>query len=146
MQWGPGVAARSWPRSLISCRTGRAALILRQLAGLAVSVGFLVAARRWAAALLEPFMAQARQLLARAGLLHDVDKTPARSRRRPDPGLTPPLDLLLRSNPTKRSPCIVTYNDAVISISATINSRQATADTDRRIVKVASLRCGALLP
>ena len=56
---------------------GRAALVLRQLAGLAVSVGFLVAARRRAAVLLEPFMARVRQLLREARLLH-VDETPAR--------------------------------------------------------------------
>src|SRR5829696_1814261 len=51
--------------------------VLRQLAGLAVSVGFLVAARRRAVLLAEPFMARVRLLLHQAGLLH-VDETPAR--------------------------------------------------------------------
>jgi transposase len=78
VQWGPGVAARAVLLTLAHhLPYGRAALVLRQLAGLAVSVGFLVAARRRAALLLEPFMARVRQLLAQAGLLH-VDETPAR--------------------------------------------------------------------
>lgn len=78
VQWGPGVHARAVLATLgHHLPYGRAAVVLRQLAGLAVSVGFLVAARRRAAALLEPFMARVRQLLGRAGLLH-VDETPAR--------------------------------------------------------------------
>jgi len=80
VQWGPGVHARAVLATLgHHLPYGRAALVLKQLAGLAVSVGFLVVARRRAAVLLEPFMARVRQLLARAGLLH-VDETPARPR------------------------------------------------------------------
>jgi transposase len=78
VQWGPGVQARAVLVTLAHhLPYGRAALVLRQLAGLAVSGGFLVAARRRAAALLEPFIARVRLLLAQAGLLH-VDETPAR--------------------------------------------------------------------
>jgi transposase len=76
VQWGPSVHARAVLATLAHhLPYGRAALVLRQLAGLAVSVGFLVAARRRAAGLLEPFMARVRQLLREAGLLH-VDETP----------------------------------------------------------------------
>jgi len=78
VQWGPSVHARAVLATLAHhLPYGRAALVLRQLAGLAVSVGFLVAARRRAAVLAEPFMARVRQLLREAGLLH-VDETPAR--------------------------------------------------------------------
>lgn len=78
VQWGPSVHARAVLATVAHhLPYGRAALVLRQLAGLAVSVGFLLAARRRAAGLLEPFMARVRQLLAGAGLLH-VDETPAR--------------------------------------------------------------------
>jgi hypothetical protein len=54
----------------------RAARLLAQLAGLTVSVGFLVKTRRRAADLLAPFMAWVRRPLHRAGLLH-VDETTA---------------------------------------------------------------------
>src|SRR5205823_2116764 len=78
VQWGPSVAARGVLATLAHhLPYGRAAVLLRQLAGVAVTVGFLVAARGRAAALVEPFMVRVRQLLARAGLLH-VDETPAR--------------------------------------------------------------------
>lgn len=78
VQWGPSVLARGVLATLgHHLPYGRAALVLRQLAGLVVSVGFLVGARRRAAVLLEPFMVRVRQLLAAAGLLH-VDETPAR--------------------------------------------------------------------
>lgn len=78
VQWGPSVQARGVLATLAHYLPyGRAAVLLRQLAGLEVSVGFLVAARGRAAELLEPFMSRVRQLLARAGLLH-VDETPAR--------------------------------------------------------------------
>jgi transposase len=79
VQWGPGVAARA-----VLATVGhhlpyvRAARLLAQLAGLAVSVGFLVKARRRAADLLAPFMAWVRRLLHSAGLLH-VDETTARA-------------------------------------------------------------------
>jgi transposase len=74
--WGPSVHARAVLLTLAHhLPYGRAALVLRQLAGLAVSVGFLVAARRRAALLAEPFMARVRVLLRGAGLLH-VDETP----------------------------------------------------------------------
>lgn len=78
VQWGPGVAARGVLATLAHhLPYGRAARMLRQLTGLEVSVGFLVAARKRAAGLLEPFMARVRLLLRAAGLLH-VDETPAR--------------------------------------------------------------------
>jgi transposase len=78
VRWGPSVAARGVLATLgHHLPYGRAALLLRQLCGLAVSAGFLVAVRRRAARLLEPFMARVRRLLARAGLLH-ADETPAR--------------------------------------------------------------------
>ena len=78
VQWGPSVHPRAVLLTLAHhLPYGRAAVLLRQLAGLAVSVGFLVAARRRAAGLAEPFMARVRQLLREAGLLH-VDETPAR--------------------------------------------------------------------
>jgi transposase len=56
---------------------GRAAVLLEKLAGLPVSTGFLVKARRRAAILLDPFMTRVRELLHVAGLLH-VDETTAR--------------------------------------------------------------------
>jgi transposase len=78
VQWGPGVAARGVLATVAHhLPYGRAAVLLKQLAGVAVSVGFLVAVRGRAAVLAEPFMVWVRQLLARAGLLH-VDETPAR--------------------------------------------------------------------
>lgn len=84
VQWGPGVHARGVLATLgHHLPYGRAALVLRQLSGLDVSTGFLVAARKRAAARLEPFMARVRHLLRQAGLLH-VDETPARV----DGGLT----------------------------------------------------------
>jgi transposase len=78
VQWGPGVHARAVLATLAHhLPYGRAAVVLRQLGGLAVSTGFLVAARRRAAGRLGPFMVRVRQLLGQAGLLH-VDETPAR--------------------------------------------------------------------
>ena len=78
VQWGPGVAARGVLATIgHHLPYGRAAVLLEQLAGLGVSTGFLVNARRRAAVLLEPFMARVRALLGQAGLLH-VDETPAR--------------------------------------------------------------------
>jgi transposase len=78
VQWGPGVHARGVLATLgHHLPYGRAARVLRQLSGLDVSVGFLVAARKRAAARLEPFIARVRHLLRVAGLLH-VDETPAR--------------------------------------------------------------------
>jgi len=52
-------------------------VLLRQLGGLNVSTGYLVNARRRAAALLEPFMTRVRALLHHADVLH-VDETTAR--------------------------------------------------------------------
>jgi transposase len=84
VQWGPGVAARGVLATLgHHLPYGRGALVLKQLSGLDVSTGFLVAARKRAAVRLGPFMARVRQLLQAAGLLH-VDETPARV----DGGLT----------------------------------------------------------
>jgi transposase len=84
VQWGPGVAARAVLATIgHHLPYERAARLLALLAGLAVSVGFLVKARRRAADLLAPFMAWVRGLLHRAGLLH-VDETTARA----DGGLT----------------------------------------------------------
>ena len=78
VQWGPGVAARGVLATIAHhLPYGRASVLLRQLAGLGVSTGFLVNARRRAAALLEPFMTRVRALLHAAGLLH-VDETTAR--------------------------------------------------------------------
>jgi transposase len=79
VQWGPGVAARGVLATVAHhLPYGRAAVLLRQLAGVAVSAGFLAAVRGRAAVLAEPFMVWVRQLLARAGLLH-VGETPARA-------------------------------------------------------------------
>lgn len=79
VQWGPGAAARAVLATIAHhVPYGRAARLLAQLAGLDVSVGFLVNARRRAADLLEPFMAHVRRLLHQAGLLH-VDETTARA-------------------------------------------------------------------
>src|SRR6266700_1076160 len=76
VQWGPSVAARGVLATIgHHLPYGRAARLLSQLCGLQVSTGFLVAARKRAARLLEPFMARVRQLLHAAGLLH-VDETP----------------------------------------------------------------------
>lgn len=78
VQWGPGVAARGVLATIAHhLPYGRAARLLSQLSGLDVSTGFLVNARRRAAALLEPFMTRVRQLLRQAGLLH-ADETTAR--------------------------------------------------------------------
>lgn len=78
VQWGPGVAARAVLATIgHHLPYGRAALLLRQLAGLAVSTGYLVNVRRRAALRCEPFMAWVRQLLRAAKLLH-ADETTAR--------------------------------------------------------------------
>jgi transposase len=79
VQWGPSVTARAVLATIgHHLPYGRAARLLAQLSGLDVSTGFLVATRRRAARLLEPFMTRVRQLLHGAGLLH-VDETPART-------------------------------------------------------------------
>jgi transposase len=78
-QWGPGVAARAvWLSIAQHIPYQRTAIVLAALAGLKVSTGFLVSARRRAAAKLEVFMERVRTLLHRAGLLH-VDETTART-------------------------------------------------------------------
>lgn len=78
VQWGPGVSARAVLATIAHhLPYGRAAVLLARLAGVSVSTGFLVNARRRAALLLDPFMVRVRQLLHRAGLLH-VDETTAR--------------------------------------------------------------------
>jgi len=57
VQWGPGVSARAVLATIgHHLPYGRAAVLLATLAGLAVSTGFLVNARRRAAILLDPFM------------------------------------------------------------------------------------------
>ena len=79
VQWGPGVSARAVLATIgHHLPYGRAAVLLEKLAGLPVSTGFLVNARRRAATLLDPFMVRVRDLLHRAGLLH-VDETTARA-------------------------------------------------------------------
>ena len=79
VQWGPGVSARGVLATIgHHLPYGRAAKLLAQLAGLDVSTGFLVNARRRAATLLTPFMTRVRRLLHAAGLLH-VDETTARA-------------------------------------------------------------------
>jgi len=78
-QWGPGVLARAvWLSIQQHIPYQRTAIVLATLAGLKVSTGFLVKARRRAAAKLEVFMERVRALLHRAGLLH-VDETTART-------------------------------------------------------------------
>jgi transposase len=78
VQWGPGVAARGVLATIAHhLPYARAAKLLAQLSGLNLSTGYLVKARRRAAALLEPFLTRVRQLLRQAGLLH-ADETTAR--------------------------------------------------------------------
>jgi transposase len=78
VQWGPGVSARAVLATIAHhLPYGRAAALLATLAGLPVSTGFLVKARRRAAILLDPFITQVRALLHTVGLLH-VDETTAR--------------------------------------------------------------------
>jgi transposase len=78
-QWGPGVLARAvWLSIGQHIPYQRTAIVLAALAGLKLSTGFLVKARRRAAARLETFMEHVRTLLHRAGLLH-VDETTART-------------------------------------------------------------------
>jgi transposase len=78
VQWGPGVSARAVLATIAHhLPYGRASVLLEKLAGVSVSTGFLVNARRRAAILLDPFMVRVRQLLHAAGLLH-VDETTAR--------------------------------------------------------------------
>jgi transposase len=79
VQWGPSVSACGVLATIgHHLPYGRAASLLDRLAGLPVSTGFLVNARRRAAVALEPFMVRARDLLRAAGLLH-VDETTARA-------------------------------------------------------------------
>jgi transposase len=79
VQWGPSVSARAVLTTIAHhLPYGRAAVLLEKLAGLPVSTGFLVNARRRAAVLLDPFMTRVRELLHAAGLLH-VDETTARA-------------------------------------------------------------------
>jgi transposase len=78
VQWGPSVSARAVLATIAHhLPYARAAALLATLAGLSVSTGFLVNARRRAAILLDPFMDRVRDLLHRVGLLH-VDETTAR--------------------------------------------------------------------
>ena len=78
VQWGPSVSARGVLATIAHhLPYARAAVLLHKLAGLPVSTGFLVKARRRAAVLLDPFMTRVRELLHDAGLLH-VDETTAR--------------------------------------------------------------------
>ncbi|MFV2022946.1 IS66 family transposase [Micromonospora sp. LOL_023] len=79
VQWGPGVSARAVLAPIgHHLPYARAAALLETLAGLPVSTGFLVNARRRAATLLDPFMVRVRELLHHVGLLH-VDETTARA-------------------------------------------------------------------
>ena len=55
---------------------GRAVALLRQLAGLTVSTGWMAGVRGKAAGLLDPFMVHVRGLLRAVGVLH-ADETPA---------------------------------------------------------------------
>jgi transposase len=78
VQWGPSVSARAVLATIgHHLPYGRAAVLLKTLAGLPVSTGFLVKARRRAALLLDPFITRVRDLLHTVGLLH-VDETTAR--------------------------------------------------------------------
>src|SRR5262249_15653336 len=68
VQWGAGVAARGVLATVAHhLPYGRAAVLLRQLAGVGVSVGFLVAVRGRAAVLGGPFVGRGREVLGRAG-------------------------------------------------------------------------------
>lgn len=79
VQWGPSVSARGVLATIgHHLPYGRAVVLLDKLAGVKVAVGFLVAARKKAARLLEPFMAHVRALLRQVGLLH-ADETVARA-------------------------------------------------------------------
>jgi transposase len=78
-QYGPRVQAlaallTTWHHLPV----GRAAVMLRQLAGVRASAGFTAGARGRAAALLAPFMDRARELLSAAPVLH-ADETPVRA-------------------------------------------------------------------
>jgi transposase len=78
VQWGPSVSARAVLATIAHhLPYARAAVLLDTLAGLPVSTGFLVKARRRAAVLLDPFMVRVRELLHAVGLVH-VDETTAR--------------------------------------------------------------------
>jgi transposase len=80
VQYGPTVAARA--AELVCAHylpVARAARLMRSMAGVAVSVGFMASVRGRAARLLEQtFLPRVRQLLRQAGVLH-VDETPARA-------------------------------------------------------------------
>ena len=79
VQWGPRVKARAVLTVMAHhLPFGRAKRLLRDLAGIDCSTGWLVNVRRQAAAALEPFMARIQQILHRARLLH-VDETTARA-------------------------------------------------------------------
>lgn len=79
VQWGPGVKARAVLTVMAHhLPFGRAKQLLRDLAGIECSTGWLVNVRRQAAAALEPFMAQVRQILHHARLVH-ADETTARA-------------------------------------------------------------------
>jgi transposase len=68
VQWGPSVSARAVLATIAHhLPYARAAAPLATLAGLAVSTGFLVNARRRAAILLDPFIIRVRELLHRVG-------------------------------------------------------------------------------
>jgi transposase len=78
-QYGPGVHAQA---ANLACASYvpvmRAAQLMRDLAGVPVSAGFIAGVRGKAAARLEPFMARVRDLLRAAGVLY-ADETPARA-------------------------------------------------------------------
>ncbi|QMU73443.1 transposase [Streptacidiphilus sp. P02-A3a] len=79
VQWGPGVKARAVLTVMAHhLPFGRAKRLLRDLAGIDCSTGWLVNVRRQAAAALEPFMAHIQKILHRARLLH-VDETTVRA-------------------------------------------------------------------
>jgi transposase len=79
VQWGPGVKARAVLTVMAHhLPFVRAKRLLRDLAGIDCSTGWLVKIRRQAATALEPFMARIQQILHRARLLH-VDETTARA-------------------------------------------------------------------
>jgi transposase len=78
-QYGPEVHAQA--ANLASAHyipVVRAAQLMGDLAGVAVSAGFMAGVRGKAAARLEPFMDQVRGLLRQAGVLY-ADETPARA-------------------------------------------------------------------
>jgi transposase len=80
IQYGPTVAARAAELVCAHYLTVvRAARLMRSMAGVPVSVGFMASIRGRAARMLEQaFLSRVRQLLRQAGVL-DVDETPVRA-------------------------------------------------------------------